>query len=155
MDVQRIVEEQLRKAREDGKFDHLRGHGQPLRLDENPFEDPAWQMANDMLKKNGFRPEWLEEDLAMRAELEDARQALVRSRNWRAAELQAVGDRREAQAIERRVMVENEWRLAQERFRARLSALNKAIFNYNLKVPSTRLQRLNLDIEAELQKLLR
>ncbi len=155
MDVQRIVEEQLRKAREDGKFDNLRGHGQPLRLDENPFEDPAWQMANDMLKKNGFRPQWLEEDVAMRAELDDARQALLRSRAWRAAELQAVGSRREAAVIERRVRVENEWRLAQERFRARLGALNKAIFNYNLKVPSTRLQRLNLDIEAELQKLLR
>ena len=154
MDVQRIVEEQLRKAREEGKFDNLRGHGQPLKLDENPFEDPAWQMANDMLKKNGFRPEWLEEDVAMRAELEGARQALARSRDWRAAALQALGDRREAAAIERRVLVENEWRLAQERFRARLGALNKAIFNYNLKVPSTRLQRLNLDIEAELRKVL-
>ena len=43
MDFQRVIEEQLRKAREEGKFDHLRGHGQPLRLDENPFEDPTWQ----------------------------------------------------------------------------------------------------------------
>jgi DnaJ family protein C protein 28 len=155
MDVQRIVEEQLRKAREEGKFDNLRGHGQPLCLDENPFEDPAWQMANDMLKKNGLRPEWLEADIAMRQELDEARQALARSRDWRATELEALGDRREAAAIERRVMVEQEWRLAQERFRARLGTLNKAIFNYNLKVPSTRLQRLTLDIEAELQKLLR
>jgi hypothetical protein len=111
-------------------------------------------MANDMLKKNGFRPEWLEEDVAMRAELDGARQALARSRDWRAAELRGLGDRREAAAIEQRVLVAHEWRLAQERFRARLAALNKAIFNYNLKVPSTRLQRLNLDIEAELQKLL-
>ncbi len=70
MDLQQIVEEQLRQAREDGKFDNLRGHGQPLRLDENPFEDPAWQMANDLLKKNGFRPEWLEEDIALRGELD-------------------------------------------------------------------------------------
>ena len=155
MDVQRIVEEQLRKAREDGKFDHLPGHGQPLRLDENPFEDPAWQLANDMLKKNGFRPEWLEEDVAMRAELEDARQGLARSRAWRTAELEAVGHRCAAADIERRVRAESEWRLAQERFRTRLGALNKAIFNYNLKVPSTRLQWLNLDIEAELQKLVR
>jgi len=154
MDVQRIVEEQLRKAREEGKFDNLRGHGQPLKLDENPFEDPAWQMANDMLKKNGFRPEWLEEDVAMRAELDGARQALVRSRDWRAAELQALGDRREAAAIEQRVMVQTEWQLAQDRFRASLRAINKSIFTYNLKVPTTHLQRLSLDIEAELKKLL-
>jgi DnaJ family protein C protein 28 len=154
MDLQRIVEEQLRKAREEGKFDNLRGHGQPLNLDENPFEDPAWQLANDMLKKNGFRPEWLEEDVAIRAELDEARQALVRSRDWRAAEVQAFGERRNAAAIEQRVMVDNEWRLSQDRFRAKLRAINKAIFNYNLKAPSTRLQRLTLDIEAELNKLL-
>ncbi len=153
MDVQRIVEEQLRKAREEGKFDHLRGHGQPLRLDENPFEDPAWQMANDMLKKNGFRPEWLEEDVSIREQTAEARQALVRSRDWREAELLALGARRDAAEIERRELVEYEWRLAQERFRAKLAAINKMIFNYNLKAPSTRLQRLSLDIEAELNKL--
>ena len=100
MDFQRIVEEQLRKAREDGKFDNLRGHGQPLRLDENPFEDPAWQMANDMLKKNGFRPEWLEDDIANRQELDAARRALTRSRDWQAAELETLGDRRDAASIE-------------------------------------------------------
>jgi hypothetical protein len=154
MDVERIVEEQLRKARDEGKFDHLRGHGQPLRLDENPFEDPAMQMANDMLKKNGFRPEWLEEDASIREQTAEARQALVRSRDWRADELQALGARRDAAAIERRELVEYEWRLAQERCRAKLAAINKAIFNYNLKTPSTRLQRLSLDIEAELKKLI-
>lgn len=154
MDLAHIVEEQLRKAREDGKFDNLRGQGQPLRLDENPFEDPAWQMANDMLKKNGFRPEWLEDDLAVRAELDEARQALARSRDWRAAELKTVGDRRDAAAIERRVRVDYEWRLSQGRFLARLGAINKSIFNYNLKVPSTRLHRLILDIDVELRKLL-
>src|SRR5213595_1709978 len=98
MDFQRIVEEQLRKAREEGKFDNLRGHGQPLRLDENPFEDPTWQMANDMLKKNGFRPEWLEDDIANRQELENARQALTRSRDWQAAELAALGEQRDAKS---------------------------------------------------------
>jgi DnaJ family protein C protein 28 len=154
MDFQRIVEEQLRKAREDGKFDNLRGHGQPLRLDENPFEDPAWQMANDMLKKNGFRQEWLEEDIANRQELDEARRALMRSRDWQAAALETLGDRQDAASIERRVRVRDEWQLAQERFRARLGTINKSIFNYNLKVPSTRLQRLSLDIEAELKKLL-
>jgi DnaJ family protein C protein 28 len=153
MDFQRVVEEQLRKAREEGKFDNLRGHGQPLRLDENPFEDPTWQMANEMLKKNGFRPVWLEEDMANQRELEQARRDLVRSREWHSTALQALGDRRDAAAIERRVMAQREWQLAQDRFRARLAAINKSIFNYNLKVPSTRLQRLKLDIEAELTRL--
>ena len=154
MNFDRVIEEQLRKAREEGKFDNLRGHGQRLPNDDNPFEDPAWQMANDMLKKNGFRPEWLEEDVSIRDETAKARQALMRSRDWRAGELQKLGDRREAEAIERRLLVEYEWRLAQERFRARLAEINKAIFSLNLKVPVTQLQRLKLNVEQELAKLL-
>ena len=154
MNFDRVIEEQLRKAREEGKFDNLRGHGQPLPNDDNPFEDPAWQMANDMLKKNGFRPEWLEEDVAVREQVEQARRALARSRDWRAGELRALGDRRDAAAIERRERVEYEWRLAQERFRSRLAEVNKAIFRLNLKVPAMRLQRLKFNVEQELEKLL-
>ncbi|MCC6190518.1 MAG: DUF1992 domain-containing protein [Anaerolineales bacterium] len=154
MDFDRVIEEQLRKAREAGKFDNLRGHGQPLRLAENPFEDPSWQLANEMLKKNGFRPEWLEEDVALRDQLEQARAALLRSREWQAAELRALAGRSDARAIEQRCQVEQEWQLAQARFRMRLTALNKVIFDLNLKVPSTRLQRHKLDVDAELRKLL-
>ncbi|MEP7359043.1 MAG: hypothetical protein ABI847_17465, partial [Anaerolineales bacterium] len=83
-----------------------------------------------------------------------ARQALLRSRDWRAGQLQALGERREASAIEQRLFVEHEWRLAQDRFRSRLSELNKAIFTFNLKVPAASLQRLKFDIDQELQKLL-
>ena len=154
MNFDRFVEEQLRKAREEGKFDNLRGHGQPLNTDENPFEDPAWRMANDMLKKNGFRPDWLEDDVTIRDQAAQARQALVRSRDWRAAQLQSLGDRRDAAAIEQRLFVDHEWRLAQDRFRTKLADLNKAIFTLNLKVPAASLQRLKFDIEQELQKLL-
>ena len=154
MNFDRFVEEQLRKAREEGKFDNLRGHGEPLRTDENPFEDPAWRMANDMLKKNGFRPDWLEDDVAIRDQAARARDALVRSRDWRADKLQALGERRDAAAIEQRLFVDDEWRLAQARFRAKLADLNKAIFTLNLKVPAASLQRLKFDIEQELRKLI-
>jgi hypothetical protein len=150
----RVVEEQLRKAREEGKFDNLRGHGQPLSLDDNPFEDPTWQLANEMLKKNGFRPEWLEDDVAVREQLAQARQALVRSRDWRAGELGALAGRGDAAALERRHQVEDEWQRAQARFRARVAELNKLIFHLNLKVPSARLQRLKLDADAELARLI-
>ena len=154
MNFDRFVEEQLRQAREEGKFDHLAGHGQPLRTGDNPFEDPAWQMANDMLRKNGFRPDWLDDDIAIREQAAQARRALVRSRDWRAAQLEVLGTRRDAAAIEQRLFVENEWRLAQGRFRTSLVELNKTIFSFNLKVPAARLQRLKFDIENELKKLL-
>jgi DnaJ homolog subfamily C member 28 len=153
VDFGRLIEEQLRKAREEGKFDNLRGHGQPLNLDENPFEDRTWQMANEMLKRNGFRPEWLEDDIAIREQLAQAQRALIRSREWRTRELAGLAGRSDARAIEQRHWVEQEWRLAQERFRAQLAELNKVIFNFNLKAPSTRFQRVKLDVEAELAKL--
>jgi hypothetical protein len=106
-----------------------------------------------MLKKNGFRPEWLEDDVAVREQLAQARQALARSRDWRAAELEALAGRGDAPALERRHQVEQAWQRAQARFRTRLAEINKLIFNLNLKVPSPRLQRLKLDVDDELARL--
>lgn len=153
MDFDRVIEKLIRKAQEEGKFNNLRGHGQPLNLDENPFEDPAAGLANQMLKDHGFRPEWLEEDLSVREELGAARRALLRARDWRADQLAALEGRQDGPAIQQRELVTYEWRLAQERFRRKLEALNKIIFTLNLKVPSTRFQRLKLNIEEELQRL--
>src|SRR5690242_13952063 len=99
MDFGRLIEEQLRKAREEGKFDNLRGHGQPLDLSENPFEDPTWRLANDMLKRNGFRPEWLEDEVGIREQLEEAQRALRRSNGWRLTELTALEGKQDAKAI--------------------------------------------------------
>ena len=154
MEFDRVIEKLIRKAQEEGKFNNLRGHGQPLNLDENPFEDPAARLANQMLKDNGFRPEWLEEDLSVRQELSEARRALVRAREWRAGQLADLSDRNDGPAIRQRALVAHEWKLAQERFRRKLEALNKVIFTNNLKVPNTRFQRLKLNIDEELQRLL-
>jgi len=153
VDFDRVVEEQIRRAREEGKFDNLRGQGQPLNLDENPFEDPTWRLANDLLKKNGFRPDWLEDDVSIRDQVAQARLAALRAREWRASALAALAGQTSAAAIERRAAVEQEWKDAQARFRTRLNGINQQIFNLNWKVPNTRLQRLKLDVEAELHKV--
>lgn len=153
MDFDRIIEKLIRAAQEEGKFDNLRGTGKPLQLDDNPFEDPASAMVNRMLKEEGFRPDWLEDDVALRQELREARRALVRSRDWRAEQLATFGTRTDAQAIQQRALVAHEWGLAQERFRRKLAEINKTIFVLNLKVPNTRFQRVKLNIEAELQRL--
>jgi hypothetical protein len=155
MDFDRVIEELIRKAQEEGKFRDLRGRGKPLNLDENAFEDPAMRMANHMLKEHGFRPDWLEDDVSLRQELEQARRDLARTRDWRAAELARLAGQTGAAAIRQRELVADEWSLARQRFRQRLEAVNKVIFTLNLKVPSTQLQRRKLDVEAELEKVLR
>ncbi len=154
MDFDRVIEKLIRQAQEEGKFNNLIGAGKPLRLDENPFEDPTWALANQMLKNQGFRPEWLEADLALREEYGQACQALARARDWRAAELARLGQRADAQAVAQQRLVAHEWSLAQDRFRRRLNEINQALFTLNLKVPHTRFQRLKLDVEAELNKVL-
>lgn len=154
MDFDRIVEQAIRAAQEEGKFANLRGHGQRLNLDDNPFEDPAAQMAHHLLKQQGFRPDWLEADVAIRDGLARARQALARARDWRAAEVQALGERSDHRALELRQWVAHEWAQAQARFRTELGELNKAIFSLNLKVPHDRLQRHRIEVEKELQQIM-
>lgn len=150
----RLIEEKIRAAQAEGKFDNLRGKGQPLKVDEDPFEDPAWQMANQLLKDNGFRPDWLEDDVELRARLTEARQTLARSHQWRAAELSALAGREDAESIQKRLWVDDEWQRALKRFTEAIQRLNKAIATFNLKVPSTRFQRRILVLEDELARAL-
>jgi hypothetical protein len=64
-----IAERKIREAMEEGAFDHLDGAGQPLNLQEDPFEDPSLRMAHRLLKNNGFAPEWILEAKEIEAEI--------------------------------------------------------------------------------------
>jgi hypothetical protein len=62
MDVYRLIaERKIREAMAEGAFDHLDGTGEPLSLEENPYEDPAQRMAHRILRNNGFAPAWIQE----------------------------------------------------------------------------------------------
>ena len=154
MNFDRVIEEIIRKAQEEGKFDNLPGKGRPLTWDENPFEDPAWQMANKILRDGGFRPGWLEDEVELREKVARARTALVRTRDWRASELAALGTREDPEARHKRALIADEWSRALDRFRESLERINAAIAALNLKVPHVRFQRAKLGMEEELQKLL-
>lgn len=149
----RIIEQKIREAQEQGKFNDLRGKGRPLKLDENPYEDPAWEAAHQLLKENGFRPDWLEADVAVREKLAQARQSLTRTRDWRSEQMEKLGVRADAPAVEQRTFVQMEWLRALTEFRETLAAVNKEIARLNLMVPHTRFQRLKLDVEAEVQRI--
>lgn len=56
-----IADRKIREAMEEGAFEHLDGAGDPLDLNENPFEDPAVRMAHRILRNNGFAPAWIGE----------------------------------------------------------------------------------------------
>ena len=73
-----IAERKIREAMAEGAFDNLKGKGQPLDLDENPYEDPALRMAHRLLRNNGFAPAWVEEAKDLERAIESAQQDLGR-----------------------------------------------------------------------------
>lgn len=148
----RIVEKRLRDAQAEGKFDNLSGRGRPLKLDQEDETSEEWA-ANHLLKNQELRPDWLAEDLAIRAEVEQARRALQRSHRWRNERLAALGRGDDADVIREREWVEVEWLRARREFRETLEQLNQRIRTLNLKVPLERFQRRLLEPEAELKQL--
>ncbi len=137
-------EEQIRRAIEDGEFDDLPGKGKPLHLEENPFEDPDWHLANKVLRDGGFTLPWIEKRKDIEERLAAAVAALVRAWLRRTADLET------GQGTD---LIETQWKWAEEVFRSECAELNKLIFSYNLEVPTQQVQRLPIHAEREIQKI--
>ena len=137
------IEEHIRKAMEEGKFDDLPGKGKPLSIDDNPHADPEWQLAFRMLKEAGYSLPWIEELKEIEANIEQMRQALRHAWDW-CQQAQAAGQSAQ--------FIHLEWDRAVNSFRDRLAALNKRIRDTNLEVPNSRFQRPLLNMERELKQ---
>ena len=135
-------EEQIRRAIEEGKFENLPGKGKPLNLEQNPFEDPEWRLANHVLKTSGFSLPWIEKRSEIDALIHSARTLLKRSYEWREQGL------KEGLPAS---FVMAEWNKALEKFREQAAEINRLILTYNLDVPSSQLQMQQLSIERELE----
>ena len=77
------VEEHIRRAIQEGKFENLPGKGKSLRLDENPLEDHGRRLVHHMLKGSGFTLPWIEMRHEIEHEIEAARTTLRRAWEWR------------------------------------------------------------------------
>ena len=113
------LDEIINKAREEGQFDNLPGQGKPLDLNRNPHEDPAMELANHILKENGFLWPWLEE----RKELEEAIEKAL------------------AELVKARQTGQPGWAQAITAFHQQAVILNRKIAAHNLKVPSLTFHR--------------
>lgn len=138
----RALEEILRQAIKEGKFKDLAGKGQPLKLDENPHEDPETRLANKILANSGFSPAWIEERREIESELE-------RSRIQLRVAHELFGD---ADSEEDRLNA-IEWEKAVDQFREQITALNKRIESYNLDAPLVQLHLAKVDIRAEVDRI--
>jgi hypothetical protein len=61
-----LIDRQIRKAIEAGKFDDLPHQGKPLPNDDNPHAG-EWGLAFHVLQNAGFAPPWIEADKEVRA----------------------------------------------------------------------------------------
>ncbi len=113
------AEKKIREAMERGEFDNLPGKGKPLKLDDNPFVPEDLRLAYHLLESNGFAPEWIE----LGAEIERER-----------ARLEAL--------LAQGTLAERRARFA--RLHMEVEALNRKVFEYNLRVPLPTLHKQRL-----------
>jgi DnaJ homolog subfamily C member 28 len=137
-------EEQIRRALEEGGFDDLPGKGKPLNLDDNPFEDPEWRAANQMLRSAGFSLPWMETRKSIEAELVSVLHELQRA--WRQYQRRMSESHSYSHG-------EAEWQRAVLKFEEKVADLNKQIFTYNLEAPNLQLQRRKIDPQKEIDKV--
>ena len=137
------VEEHIKKAMEQGKFDNLPGAGKPLRLEENPWEDPEWSMAYHILQNAGIPLPWIATRKEIEAEMENARAGLKRTWDWKQAQ-----EKRQPKGF-----IEDTWRRALEAFNQQVSAINQRIQSYNLEAPGPQFHLYPVDATREIAQL--
>ena len=125
-----IVERQVREAMEEGRFDELPYHGEPLPVDDDSAAGER-ALGFRVLRNAGVAPPWIEADQEVRAMLAD-RDALL-ARAARVGEAARPRLRREIEGI--------------------VLAANRAIERLNAEAPTERQHRRLLDLGEELARL--
>lgn len=138
------IEEQIRKAEEEGKFRDLPGKGKPLKLESNVYEDPDWRVANHLLQTSGYSLPWIVLQQEIDTEWGAAKQTLARIWQWRSDSLKS-GKQAE--------MVEAEWDRALVSFNEQVVLLNRKIRDYNLQVKLIQLQRPFIKTQTEIDRI--
>ncbi len=135
------IEEQMRDAQERGVFDNLRGMGQPLKLDTNPYAGEK-ALGYSLLKNSGHAP--AEVELAREIRLEQERLHAQREKlSQRGHELR----RRRVPpfASEKRAYNTTVTRALAE-YETTLRELNRKILTLNLTTPAS-MHRSPLNVE--------
>ncbi|HZU87599.1 MAG TPA: DUF1992 domain-containing protein [Anaerolineaceae bacterium] len=131
---ERIAEEKIRQAMQEGQFNDLPGRGKPLNLEEDPFVPEDQRLSQHVLKSQGYAPEWMD----IWREVEEKRKTL--RRDFRCEYLLA------NQVQEREAL--------REAFTRQIRRLNRKILGYNVRVPGRIFEHPSLDAKFEMQAAL-
>lgn len=135
------LEEIIRQAMQEGKFDNLPGKGKPLHLEDNPHQDPEWRVAHHMLKSGGYSLPWIDLLSEINDNLQNARQILARDWKWRTNDNNALNNN-------------PDWQDALNLFEQRIQEINQQIRTYNLAVPNTRFQITLINTQKEIDRII-
>ncbi|GAB4577985.1 MAG: hypothetical protein Fur0022_07170 [Anaerolineales bacterium] len=137
------IDQQIEEAQRSGKFDNLPGKGKPLKLNENPFQDPSLEAAYTLLKDNDFTLPWIAEGKEIEETLSKARAALARS--WALYQQDRIG--------EHATWAQSEWGRAERVFREQITEINKKILNYNVSIPNSRFEKVKINPDREIERI--
>jgi DnaJ family protein C protein 28 len=146
------VDQQIREAQEQGKFDNLPGQGKPLDLKPNPHAQDK-ELAYRILKNAGHAPEWIELDKAIRGRLDRARKKIETQKEWHQKRTSQWAGRSDKWAEAERSRSLVDWENALVSFGQEIETINKDIADYNLKVPSLQFQRGLVNAEKEIERM--
>lgn len=135
------LEEIIRQAMQEGKFDNLPGKGKPLHLEDNSHQDPEWRVAHHMLKSGGYSLPWIDLLSEINDNLQNARQILARDWKWRTNDNNALNNN-------------PDWQDALNLFEQRIQEINQQIRTYNLAVPNTRFQITLINTQKEIDRII-
>jgi hypothetical protein len=121
---ERIAEEKIREAIDQGAFNNVKGMGRPLASHDDDFAGDDW-IGLHVLRQNGFLPEWLELRRQVHAERPKVAAAMA---EWERA-IEITGSAFHPLA-----------KRAGENYRKAAAAVNAMIDLHNIRCPSFNLE---------------
>jgi len=144
---QDLISHRIEEAMRTGAFDNLRNKGKPIPQEANPFVRPDQRMANDLLKNNGFAPQWITDRTATLHQIESFRDRFRSRAQQIAQSWQATSDPLTRQQLRER------WQQQLASWQDEIWTLNKQINTVNLQQPIARLEIFKLILDDELNQV--
>ncbi|HZU68284.1 MAG TPA: DUF1992 domain-containing protein [Ktedonobacteraceae bacterium] len=140
------IDEQIREAQEQGKFENLQGFGKPLNLDSNPYTGDK-TLGYNLLKSNGYAPPEIELANEISRELADAETKLEKLRH----QGQAMRARRVPPFPSEKRAFNAAVEKATAEYGQKLRELNRKILTLNLSAPAA-MHRPLIEVEKQVQQ---
>jgi hypothetical protein len=149
VNLRELVERRIQEALDRGKLDNLSGEGAPLRIEENPFEDPETRMAYKVLSNAGYCPPWMDLMKDIDRDMARAQRTWDDYRTYRRRQMAGIHRGSVARFAELVTELDGMRNRTLRRLEERWADINKSIARLNAEVPSDSLSRTPLDIKTQ------